>query len=218
MWGGSKTHAEVLSPALGHSPPGAELLAAEVSAMDYIPGIDMPDEGQKRARLSLEEDKAASAVQEQNAEFDEEADRLFGDGSDSDEVSEGEEDSELENGSADQERSLGHGGPALMPEQAEEDPASELKAAQIAAGTALDRIPAASPGGPSAAVLEHLRWETLTLPSNLVTIASVSVCCILLRLLVAWGLTISVPSCAPQQPYILSNTMTEPCHQSLSQL
>ena len=71
--------------------------------MDHIPGIDMPEEKHKRARVETGHDQLAKEVAEQNADFDEEVNRLFGDAmeSDGDDGEAGQEYSEAHSGSSD---------------------------------------------------------------------------------------------------------------------
>jgi len=58
------------------------MLGSEVMSDGSIPGIDAPAQDRhKQARLFASAEKAARDAQQQNAEFDEEADRLFGDSS-----------------------------------------------------------------------------------------------------------------------------------------
>lgn len=153
-------------------PPGAELLATELSAMDYIPGIEIPSETNKKVRLEGGEDRTVRDAEEQNAEFDAEADRLFGDASGSEEDS--DEDLEVEEGSAGEEDSegeegseqLGSGSPSpdSALEQMDSDQIvasgegsdSDLQSAQLAASAAIDAHPANLYEPPSRAVLDHL--------------------------------------------------------------
>jgi hypothetical protein len=62
------------------------MLASEVLTDGTIPGIDAPlQDRHKVARLLASAEKAARDARQQNAEFDEEANRLFGDTSSEDE-------------------------------------------------------------------------------------------------------------------------------------
>lgn len=74
---------------------GAELLSSEVTTVDHIPGIDMPKEQHKRAKMQINDGKLAKDVEEQNADFDDEVNRLFGDVGDTDNGS-GEEEEEAD--------------------------------------------------------------------------------------------------------------------------
>ena len=155
----------------------AELLAKKLSAIDYIPGIDIPD-GQGKQLMLAPEERDLSDAEQQNAEFDEEADRLFGDISESEEAS--EEDAEIEekeeegmseavsetmgspqhqraaNGevhsSEEQPRNGVHLGSGML------TAASELHASQEMASAASDNSPGSAAAPPSAAVLNHLQY------------------------------------------------------------
>lgn len=70
---------------------GAQQLAQELASADYIPGIDLPSEGNKKPRLEAVEANDTTASEDPDADFDEEADRLFGEDSESEEESEEEE-------------------------------------------------------------------------------------------------------------------------------
>lgn len=162
-------------------PAEAELLAKQLADIDYIPGIDLPSDSNKKSRLESEERDLREAEQ-QNAEFDEEADRLFGDDSGSEEVS--DEDAEMEeedeedgdeeemsenvseeNGSpqlqsaqnGEQHSPSGQQDNEIQPDERSLDAASELHASQGMASVALDKPPEGTQEAPSAAVLSHLQ-------------------------------------------------------------
>lgn len=160
-------------------PAEAELLAKQLADIDYIPGIDLPSDSNKKSRLGSEERDLREAEQ-QNAEFDKEADRLFGDDSGSEEAS--DEDAEMEeeedgdeeemsenvseeNGSpqlqsaqnGEQHSPSGQQDNEIKPDERSLDAASELHASQGMASVALDKPPEGTQEAPSAAVLSHLQ-------------------------------------------------------------
>ena len=157
----------------------AEILAKKLSDIDYIPGIDLPGDSNKKRQLASEERELREAEQ-QNAEFDEEADRLFGVDTESEEASDediemeqGEEEgddemSELvsENSGSPQQQSAENEDDLIHPSSKQNgspasngglDAASELHASQGMASVALDKPPEGTHKPPSAAVLDHLQ-------------------------------------------------------------
>ena len=154
------------------APAGAELLVDELSALDHIPGIDMPEAQPQEVPLeglTPSQERNAKAVEEQNAEFDEEADRLFGGDSESEEASEEEEEEEEEVSHASEQMS----GAAQPESDAAESPseqleggiggfrrheeASDLQSAQAAARLSLDKSSSNPHEAPSEAVVQQLK-------------------------------------------------------------
>ena len=155
------------------------MLAQKLSAIDYIPGIDLPSDREKKQQLASQERELREAEQ-QNAEFDEEADRLFGDVTESEEASDEDVEAEEEEGegademselvseasgspqrqsaeNSEDQSSLPQQGSAAEPGNTGLDAASELHASHGMASIALDKPPEGNHEPPSPAVLEHLQ-------------------------------------------------------------
>lgn len=152
------------------------MLAQKLSAIDYIPGIDLPSDREKKQQLASQERELREAEQ-QNAEFDEEADRLFGDVTESEEASDEDVEEEEEEANemselvseasgspqrqsaenSEDQSSLPQQGSAAEPGNTGLDAASELHASHGMASIALDKPPEGNHEPPSPAVLDHLQ-------------------------------------------------------------